>query len=155
MNQFPIDILLEFLYNKFAITFVFCLFGSIIREYWSCINTNSNGKKGGKFNLGKVVISAVFSTFLVCAGADYMNKDLHIEVYAIISIIVGMWGMVIIRCLMNGKFISTFCANLAKNITNPILKSAAESASKSLDNKEESDKEQSNDNETNKTKTSD
>ena len=61
MNQFTIDILLEFLYEKYAITFVFCFFGSFVKEYLTSRKTDSNCKRGSKFNLGKVVISSIFN----------------------------------------------------------------------------------------------
>ena len=127
MNQFSLDILLEFLYNKFAITLVFCFFGSFMREYLTSKNIDSNNKKKSKFNFGKVIISAIFSTFLMCGGADYLNVELHIEVYAIISVILGMWGMGIIKQLMDGKFIyKAFCSAISKSIVNPMAKVVVE-----------------------------
>ena len=143
MNQFSIDILLEFLYAKFATTIVFCFFGAFVREYFTRRSTDSNGKKSSKFNFGKVMISSIFSTFLLCAAADYVKIDLHIEVYSIIAIVLGMWGMSIIKCIMDAKFINTFITNVGKTLANPILKSIAESLSKTLDtetNKNSNDK---------------
>lgn len=148
MNQFSIDILLEFLYNKFATTFMFCLFGSIVREYLTVKNfinkTDSNSKNGGEMNPGKVVISAIFSTILMCACADYVNVDLHIEVYAIISVVLGMWGIGIMKAMLDKKFINSFLKRITKVITDPLIKSAVESASdtleieaKELDNKQQ------------------
>lgn len=152
MNQFSIDILLEFLYKEFAITFAFCFFGSFVREYLTGNKTDSNGKKVGNFNLGKVVISAMFSTFLMCACADYVSVDLHIEVYAIISIILGMWGLGIMKCIVDKKFLQTFLGRFATNIANPVIKSAVESASETLEeeSKETDNKQQSKDEAENK-----
>jgi hypothetical protein len=133
MNQFSIDILLEFLYNKFATTFAFCLFGSIVREYLTANKTDSNGKNIGNFNLGKVVISAIFSTILMCACADYVNVDLHIEVYAIISVVLGMWGLGIMKGILDKKFLNNFFKIVSKVISNPLIKSAVESASVTLE----------------------
>ena len=52
MNQFSIDVLLEFLYSKFATTFMFCLFGSFVKEYLTIKlfvgKTDSNSKNGSK-----------------------------------------------------------------------------------------------------------
>ena len=126
MNQFSINILLEFLY-KFAVTLTFCFFGSFLREFLTSKNTDSNNKN--KFNFGKVIISAIFSSFLMCGGADYLEIELHIEVYAIISVILGMWGMGIIKQLMNGKFIyKAFCSAISKAIVNPMAKVVVDSA---------------------------
>jgi hypothetical protein len=133
MNEFSIDILLEFLYTKFATTIMFCFFGAFVREYLTSRSTDSNGKKCSKFNFGKVLISSIFSTFLLCAAADYVNKAFSIEVYLILAIVLGMWGMSIIRALMDGKFLYSLFTNLGKSITNPILKGVADSVSKSLE----------------------
>ena len=155
MNEFSLDILLEFLYNKFAITIVFCLFGSFVKEYVTCRITGSNGKKGS-FNGWKVIISAIFSTILVCVAADYISIALHIEVYMLISVIVGTWGFEILKCIIDKKFISTFFGSISKSITDPILKSAAESASKTLEDDKEKKKEkekESNDKDKNKSDT--
>lgn len=133
MNEFSIDILLEFLYAKFATTIVFCFFGAFVREYLTSRSTDSNGKKCSKLNFGKVMISSIFSTFLLCAAADYVNIELNIEVYSIIAIVLGMWGMSIIRAIMDAKFLHTLASNLAKSVANPILKGVADSLSKSLD----------------------
>lgn len=131
MNEFTIDILLEFLYKKFAITFVLCFFGSVMRKLFSSkTKTDPNNKKN---LVGEVIISAVFSTFLMCAVADYVNIDLHFEVYAIISILIGIWGLKIITIVVDGKFLINFIKNLAKNATNnPVIKSAIQSASDTL-----------------------
>lgn len=131
MNEFTIDILLEFLYKKFAITFVLCFFGSVMRKLFSSkTKTDPNNKKN---LVGEVIISAVFSTFLMCAVADYVNIDLHFEVYAIISILIGIWGLKIITIVVDGKFLISFIKNLAKNATNnPVIKSAIQSASDTL-----------------------
>lgn len=160
MEQLSIDVLLEFLYNKFAITFWFCLFGSFSKEYLAYLTiskTGSNSKKYGNFNLGKVVMSAVFSTILMCACADYVKVELHIEVYAIISVILGMWGLGIMKIIIDKKFLYVLSNKITKYITDPIIKSAVESASESLeeDNKESNKKQQSKDETENKNEKTD
>ena len=133
MNEFSIDILLEFLCTKFAITIMFCFFGAFVREYLTSRSTDSNGKKSSKFNFGKVLISSIFSTFLMCATANYVSIDLQIEVYLLIAIVLGMWGMSILRCVMDANFLQSLFTNLAKSVANPIFKGVAESVSKSLE----------------------
>lgn len=144
MNEFTFDILLEFLYKKFAITFALCVFGSLIRKWFPTKSTDPNHKK---ILVGEVLISAVFSTFLMCAVADYVNIDLHFEVYAIISIVLGMYGIRIIRLIMDGKFMISFIKNFAKSFANPTLKNVVNSASDALSegNKLEEDQQESND----------
>ena len=132
MNEFSLDILLEFLYNRFAFTFVFCFFGSFTKEFVTKRIIGSNGKKGS-FNFWKIIISSIFSTILVCVAADYISIDLHVGTFILICFMAGLWGFDILKCLMDKKFLSTFFGSISKSIADPILKSAAESASKSLE----------------------
>lgn len=135
MSDITVDILLEFLYNHFAVTFVFCLVGSWIRE--STRSTMSKDKKSKMLDIKRIVTSTVFSTFLMCACAEYI--DLPFGVYAITSVFCGMWGLVIVNFAMSGKFMSKFISNFAKKLTGPILKSAVESASEILKENENKD----------------
>ena len=128
MKDISIDILLEFLYNRFAVTFIFCLVGSYIRE--TTRSVTSKNKESKMLSTKKIATSTVFSTFLMCACAEYI--DLPFSVYAIISVFCGMWGLVIINLSLNGKFITKFAANMVKKITDPLIKTAVESASEAL-----------------------
>lgn len=127
MNEISVDILLEFLYNKFAVTFLMCLIGACIRE------SLASSKKSDTLNIKKIVASTVFSTFLMCACADYL--DIPFSVYAIVSIFCGMWGLALVKLAMNGKFVHSLLVNIAKKFADPIVKSAIDSAS-NLDKKE-------------------
>lgn len=135
MNDITVDILLEFLYNHFAVTFVFCLVGSSIRE--STRSTMSKDKESKMLDIKRIVTSTVFSTFLMCACAEYI--DLPFSVYAIISVFCGMWGLVIVNFAMSGKFMSKFINTFAKKMTNQLLKNAVESASEALKENENKD----------------
>lgn len=135
MNEFSLDILLDFLYNKFAFAFIFCFFGSFIKEYLTGKNKKDD-KKNYKFNMAQVVISAIFAAFLLCGIADYVNIDFHIEIYAIVAIVLGMWGMDIIKLFLDVNFIHKLITVIAKNITSPIIKGMVES--------EDSDKKETN-----------
>ena len=142
MNAVSVDILLEFLYNQFAVTFIFCLVGSWIRE--ATRSVTSKDKESKMLSIKRIVTSTMFSTFLMCACAEYI--DLPFSVYAIVSVFIGMWGLVIINVTMSGKFISKFSTNFAKKLTGPLLKSAVESASEIL--KEEQNKDDQKEKET-------
>ena len=94
-------------------------------------------------DIKRIVTSTVFSTFLMCACAEYI--DLPFSVYAITSVFCGMWGLVIINFAMSGKFMSKFMNNFVKKITDPILKSAVESASEALKEKDKDDQNETKD----------
>ena len=123
MNEITVYVLLEFLYNKFAVTFLLCLIGAGTREVFR----STKDKDSKRLDIKKIATSTVFSTFLMCACAEYI--DLPFSVYAIASIVCGMWGLALINLVLNGKFINKFLVNVSKKVADPIVKSAVEAAS--------------------------
>lgn len=141
MSDITVDILLEFLYNQFAVTFVFCLVGSIIRDWTR--TTTSKDKQSKMLDIKRIVTSTVFSTFLMCACAEYI--DLPFSVYAITSVFCGMWGLVMVNIAINGKFMTNICKNLVKKLVDPVLQTAVESASEILEEENKDDQKQTKD----------
>ena len=136
MDDLTVYVLLEFLYNKFAVTFVFCSVGYFIREF------TSKDKKSKTSIIKKFVITTMFSTFLMCACAEYI--DLPIGVYAIFSIFCGIWGLQIINIVVSGNFFKKFTHALSKLITNPVIKSAVETASDVFDEQQKEEETEDN-----------
>lgn len=142
MNDITVDILLEFLYNHFAVTFIFCLTGALIRE--TARSTTSKDKESKMLNIKRIVTSTMFSTFLMCACAEYI--DLPFSVYAITSVFCGMWGLVMVNLALNGKFITKLSKSMFKKmITDPLIKSAVESATEALEKDNKDDQKQTKD----------
>ena len=128
MSDITVDILLEFLYNEFAVTFVFCCIGSWIREAMR-LKKKDESKI---LNIKRIVTSTVFSTFLMCACLEYI--DLQFEVYALVSVFCGMWGLTIINMVVSGKFVIELVKNIIKSlIKNPFVKTVIDTASDSLE----------------------
>lgn len=123
MDNITLDILLEFLYNRFAVTFLMCLLGSLIRE------TMTSSKKNSALNIPKIVASTIFSTFLMCAAADYLKINIPFSIYAVVCILLGMWAYVIIKFALNGKFMTSLLKVFAKS-ADPIIKDVASMAEK-------------------------
>ena len=121
--ELNINILLEFLYNRFAITFLFCLAGSWIRAAFR----KPKKDESKKLDIKRVVTSTLFSTFLMCACAEYI--ELSIGIYAGASVLCGMWGISIIQVVMSENFILVFISNLTKKVADPIVKSTMETVS--------------------------
>ena len=142
MGDITVDVLLEFLYNRFAVTFVFCLFGSFVREVMRSKKKDNKNKKSKMLDIKRIVTSTVFSTFLMCACADYI--DLPFSVYVLISTFCGVWGIVITNLIVSENFVIRFISNLGKKITDPVINSALESASDSLKDKQNADNEDKN-----------
>lgn len=156
MNVFTLDILLKFLYDQFIGAFVWCLAGSVAREFYDNKKTvpNRKNKKVRKRNIdvAGMLISPLFSALLACGCTGYI-KELRVEVYLLICIVLGIWGKTIMKCIMDGKFLYNFCTSAAKNIANPIIKSIVDSASKTLeDENKEKDKQQNDKKETEENK---
>ena len=101
MNEITFSVLLEFLYNEFAVTFVFCFLGSCIRS----ISQTKKQDESKSFNVKRIVISTIFSTLLMCTFTEYI--DLQFEVYAFASFFCGLWGLQLCKIAMNIKFIDT------------------------------------------------
>lgn len=133
-----VDTLLKFLYEEFAVTFAFCVVGALIKEMFMVSSTKESKRK---INLFGIILSSIMSTLLMCALTKY--TDLPFEVYAIISVICGIWGKSIIKILVNENFVRGFAKNVSKTIADPIVKAAAESAIELLEDEKEKEKKDS------------
>ena len=130
LNDITVDVLLEFLYTKFAVTFILCLIGSWIREALKAYPSKKEESiKTQIVNIGRMATSTIFSTFLMCACADYV--ELQFSIYAIICVLCGMWGLAIVNVVMSGKFLSN--SDILKKITDPIIQGAIKTVSKELE----------------------
>lgn len=141
MEDLSVDVLLEFLYNRFAVTFLMCMFGSFMREAF----LPNKKTKSKMLNSKKIVTSTVFSTFLMCTIADYI--DLTFSAYIVLSIICGIWGLWIVQIAVNQNFVVKFLMKLIEKIPDSIIKDTAKSASEALcdccKNNEDEDKKDS------------
>lgn len=115
MEPLSLNILLDYIYNKFAITLLLCIIGSSIKEYRYAIN-NKN-----KIDLKKILLSSIFSSFLLCACSEYIV--LPFSSYAFISILLSMWGFTLIELSLNSRIVVTFIKILFKTTKSIILKS--------------------------------
>lgn len=113
MDQLSIALLLDYLYNKFAITFVFSLVGTSIKDIAVVSKTNT-----ARFKLKTLVATSTFSTIVLCAIGEYFKVSFSI--YALICVLGGMWSNKVLQMATNNKFMSKFLANLLKRISSPI-----------------------------------
>lgn len=129
MDTISVAILLEYIYNKFLVTFVLCMVGSLIKE------TMLLSKKYKKINITKVIMSSLFSSCIVCGLVDYVSMTFSI--YSIVCILFGMWGYQLLLLFLNANFMKKLVSVILHNITGPLSKYA-----KDLDEslKDENDK---------------
>lgn len=110
--------LLNYLYNDFAVSFVICLCGSIIRDMLNSYKNNT------KINIKKIIIYGKFSTILLCAVRAYI--DIEFNIYIFICILAGMWSDSIVNFFTNSKIMLFLLNRILKNIDDPISKAVSD-----------------------------
>lgn len=109
-----VSVLLEYLYNQFAVTFILCLIGAFIRH---CV-----GSKMQEIRASKMVAFSLFAAVLVCAIREYVD-GIPFSIYVTMSILMGMWSVKLLNLFLNEKLVGKFLHNFFKNMTDPISKS--------------------------------
>lgn len=133
MEHFTFTLLLDYIYHRFAITFILTMLGVVIRIMMS------NVKSKKKVSIGKVLASTMFSTILMCAIGELV--PFAFTVYVLICVIAGMWSMKIVTLGLDSKFMTTFMSKYLKNIAGPVVKSISDA----LDEKNENNSVDKND----------
>lgn len=131
MDIISINILLEYLYKKFAVTFVLCLMGAFLKQ--STLST----KKVNKIRIADIFSPTIFSTILICAISDYLKVSF--SVYTVICLLIGMWGSTLFKLFLNAEFMKRLVKIFLKNISGPLAKGAKELAEE-LEEEEQKEK---------------
>lgn len=118
MEQPTFTLLLDYLYSKFAVTFILCIIGVAIR----LISTAVNNKQ--RVSRGKLIASTMFSTFLMCAVGEYIH--INFSVYVFLCVVVGMWSTKIVSLALDSKFMSKVTLKCLKKVASPVAKSMSE-----------------------------
>lgn len=113
-QQLQISTLLNYLFNDFAVTFIACLFGSILKDGLDTMN------KGNKINIKKIIISSLFGTVLLCGIDSYFKVSFNI--YILICVLVGMWGFCILKACSNSGIMLVLLKHILGNIKDPVTK---------------------------------
>lgn len=129
MEQFTFTLLLDYIYNKFALTFLITILGVVIRTLMSNVSAKQ------KVSIGKVLASTVFSTILMCAIRELI--PFTFTVYVLVCVIVGMWSMKIVSLVMDSKFMTKFISKYLKSIAGPVAKSLSDALDDENDNVDE------------------
>lgn len=129
MEQFTFTLLLDYIYNKFALTFLIAILGVVIRTLMSNVSAKQ------KVSIGKVLASTVFSTILMCAIRELI--PFTFTVYVLVCVIVGMWSMKIVSLVMDSKFMTKFISKYLKSIAGPVAKSLSDALDGEDDNVDE------------------
>lgn len=114
----PISDFLEYLYDKFAVTFILCIVGVFIKE---CIG---NVRRNKKFKVKRILSSVIVSTAIMCAIGS--NLSLSFEWYALVNILFGAWSNSIASFVLSSKFMTKYIPKFLHNLANPIAKTIAD-----------------------------
>ena len=108
MDAVSVNILLEYLYKRYIVTFLLCLVGAFIKE-----STMSTAKVK-KISILKILSPSIFSSVLICALSDYMKVPFG--VYTGICIVTGMWSYPLVKLFLSIKFIKQILRAALANI---------------------------------------
>lgn len=133
MDSIYISLFLEYLYKKFAVTFILCLIGAFLKQ------STLNSKKANKIKLGSLFSPTIFSTVLMCAIIDYV--DMNFSVYAVVCVLVGMWSSILLKLFLDTKFIKKLVAIVLKKISGPLSEYSDELIEEIEEEQKEEDKE--------------
>ena len=118
MDQLTFTLLLDYLYHKFAVTFVICIIGVMIKVISNTIGT------GQKISISKMIASTMFSTVLMCAIGEFVY--INFSLYVLLSVVIGMWSNSIISFALNSKFMSKLLLKYFKKTIGPVAKTISE-----------------------------
>lgn len=132
MNNVTLKLLLDYLYNQFAVTFILSLVGASMREVFV---TNKNRKNHIK--ISKLLMSAIFSTIVLCAVGGVYNLDF--SVYVLVCVLFGLWSeQIISKIVLNKKFMSGFTIKFIKKLGGNVSEAFIETVDEEKKNKSDS-----------------
>lgn len=128
--------ILEYLYNKFIITFILCLIGAIIREMMSTVKMTS-------INIKRMMASIVMASTLMCVVVDYM--DFSFSIYIVVCIVAGIWSPTIMGLVLNSKVMGKIVYALLGHVKEPLAKGVSEALSEIEEESKSKEKDESKD----------
>lgn len=130
MDHLTFTLLLDYLYSKFAVTFILCIIGVVIRILITTVNNKQIVSRG------KLLASTLFSTILMCAIGEYIH--ITFSVYVLLCVVVGMWSTKIVSLALDSKFMSKFTLRCLDKVATPVAKSISEALDEDNKKSEES-----------------
>lgn len=127
MSAISLGMLLEYLYTKFLVTFMLNLMGAFIRE--------SVDKKVKRLNPKRMIASALFSSVLLCAAADYITVSFSL--YVLLGIINGIWANAVLTAFLSASFMKKLAMNVFKAVPQSTVKAIGKTIAEMEDDKDE------------------
>lgn len=139
MDMMSLGNILEYLYDRFILTFILCLIGAIIRETMNTMKLTS-------INIKRMMASVIMASTLMCIVVDYVK--FQFSIYIAVCIIAGIWSPFIMKLILDSKIMGKLLRGIIKNMKDPIAKGISEAIT-DLD-EEENDKTNTSDKNTEK-----
>ena len=129
MQDISLHVVLNYIY-QYALTFFICLLGAFIKDYYDTIV-----KDNIKIKISRVLISALFSSVILCTIDSYLN--LKFSLYVFISIFLGIWGFNILEFIMNSKIVLITIKNIFKHMSHPVTKGISDTITEIKEDKKD------------------
>lgn len=144
MNQFTLALFIDYMYNRFILTFVLCLLGALSKDLYDTI------KNLNKINISRILVSSLFGSITMSALLDVVNWKFSIHV--LVCFFTGMWAFKLLEFAMNWNIVKAFLKALFKQSKGVISKTITETISdieesNKDDDEKSTDKEAKTDNE--------
>ena len=117
--------LLDYLYNRFLISFLICMIVIIIREY---TNNSLIKKEHSTIPITRILCSSILATVLACALIEYIHMTFSL--YIVFCILSGVWSDKILKIITNNMVVKIFFKNFLSLITS---KEVSEAMDKTID----------------------
>lgn len=128
MGMLSLSNVLEYLYDKFILTFILCLIGAIIREMMNTVKLLS-------IDIKRMMASVVMASALMCIVVDYVH--FQFSIYIVICIVAGVWSPYIMEMVLDSKFMGKLVRGILSGMKGPITKEVAKAMSE-MDDEEKS-----------------
>lgn len=115
--------LLDYLYNRFAVTYLMCFLGVMIGQ---SLRIFSNGlkkiKPASAFN---IAMQGALVTVIMCALQDFINIK-SMNVYVLCCTFIGLWSPLVIKLITNLTVVKKLIVNITKRLKDPVMAAVGE-----------------------------
>lgn len=116
--------LLDYLYSRFAVTYIMCFLGVIISKVLK-ITVTGNKNKPITINGLRLVSQGALITVIMCAAQDYLRIK-SFNLYVLVCVFTGIWSPAVVRAISDMKLVKMFIVNISRKAKDPIVSAVGE-----------------------------
>lgn len=113
-----LNVLLNWLYQKYVFIFIICLLGAFIRDIADTYKNKTT------INIKKIISSSLICSLILTAIMDYIT-NISVSLYVLICFFTGLWSLNIIDYVMNWKFVKRVIGRILGSVKNNVANSVA------------------------------